>query len=113
MASSKAYLEFVLDQLSGLDGISYRPMMGEFLLYCRGRLLGGVYDDRLLLKPTKAALRVLEESAAAWGRDIPYDGAKEMLLVDNLDSKPFLQTLLDALHADLPAPKRKPHVQRP
>ena len=98
MASSKAYLEFVLDQLSGLDGVSYRPMMGEFLLYYRGRLFGGVYDDRLLLKPTKAALRVLEESAASWGRDIPYDGAKEMLLAD-IDDRKLTARVIEAIAA--------------
>ena len=62
MASSKAFLDFVLDQLSGLEGIKYRPMMGEYLLYCRGKVVGGVYDDRLLIKPLPSALRVLEES---------------------------------------------------
>ena len=109
MPSTPSYLSFVLDQLSGLDDIAFRPMMGEYLLYYRGKLVGGIYDDRFLVKPTPSALALMPNA----GKEIPYDGAKEMLLVDNLDSKPFLRTLLDALHADLPAPKRKPHVQRP
>ena len=109
MPSTPSYLSFVLDQLSGLDDITFRPMMGEYLLYYRGKLVGGIYDDRFLVKPTPTALALLPNAE----KEIPNDGAKEMLLVDNLDSKPCLRTLLDALHADLPAPKRKPHAQRP
>jgi TfoX/Sxy family transcriptional regulator of competence genes len=109
MPSTPSYLSFIFDQLSGLDNIACRPMMGEYLLYYRGKLVGGIYDDRFLVKPTPSALTLMPNAE----KEIPYDGAKEMLLVDNLDSKPFLKTLLDALHADLPAPKRKPHAQRP
>ena len=108
MPSTPSYLSFVLDQLSGLDDITFRPMMGEYLLYYRGKLVGGIYDDRVLVKPTPSAMRLMPHAE----KDIPYDGAKEMLLVDNLDSKPFLQTLLAALYADLPPQKRKPHFKK-
>ena len=82
MASTRAYLEFVLEQLSPLEGISTRAMMGEYLLYCGGKLVGGVYDDRLLLKETPAARRLLEEAGLEAERDLPYEGAKEMMLAD-------------------------------
>ena len=104
MASSKEYLDFILDQLSGLDGVSYRAMMGEYIIYFRGRIPGGIYDDRFLVKPVPAALALLPDAE----REIPYDGGKEMLLVDNVDDRFFLQELLEAMYAELPAPKKKP-----
>ena len=103
MASSKEYLDFILDQLSGLDGVSYRAMMGEYILYFRGKIPGGIYDDRFLVKPVPAALALLPDAE----REIPYDGGKEMLLVDNVDDRFFLQELLEAMYDELPAPKKK------
>ena len=95
MASSKEYLTFILDQLSALDNISYRPMMGEYLLYYREKLIGGIYDDRFLIKPT-ASSRVMMPEAET---DIPYHGAKEMLLVDQVENREFLATLILAMYS--------------
>ena len=103
MASSKEYLDFVLDQLSELEGISYRSMMGEYILYCNGRIVGGIYDDRFLVKPTRAVLAMMPDAP----REIPYEGAKEMLLVDNIEDRAFLKELLEAMLPELPAPKAK------
>ena len=103
MASNKAYLDFVLDQLSELDGITWRPMMGEYILYCQGKIVGGIYDDRFLVKPTKSALAMMPHAA----RELPYEGAKEMLLVDNVENREFLRELVGAMLDELPAPKRK------
>ncbi|MBR5358206.1 MAG: TfoX/Sxy family protein [Clostridiales bacterium] len=103
MASSKEYLEFILEQLSGLDEITYKAMMGEFIIYYRGRIVGGIYDDRFLVKPVKAAKDLMPEA----DMELPYEGAKEMLLVDNVDNREFLQELLDAMYDELPAPKKK------
>lgn len=102
MASSKEYLNFISEQLSGLDDIAFKPMMGEFLLYYRGKLVGGIYDDRLLVKPVKSATEYMPHAAYA----LPYEGAKEMLLVDNVDDREYLCGLLQAMYADLPAPKK-------
>ena len=103
MASSKEYLDFILEQLSGLDHITYRAMMGEFILYHRGKIIGGIYDDRFLVKPTKSALAMMPDA----DREIPYEGAKEMLLVDNVDNREFLAELLTAMYEELPEPKKK------
>ena len=103
MASSRGYLEFVLDQLSGLEDISYKAMMGEFIIYYRGRIVGGIYDDRFLVKPVEAAKQMMPEAPL----EIPYEGAKEMLLVDDVDNRSFLCSLLDAMFEELPAPKKK------
>ena len=103
MASSREYLEFILDQLSELDGILFRQMMGEYILYLRGRIVGGIYDDRFLVKPTKSAVAMMPET----DRELPYEGAKEMLLVDNVDNREFLEELLTAMYDELPAPKKK------
>lgn len=103
MASSREYLDFILEQLSGVEGISYRPMMGEYILYCRGKVLGGIYDDRFLVKPTKSALALMPDAE----RELPYEGAKEMLLVDRVDSREFLEELVAGMYADLPQPKKK------
>ncbi len=93
MASRKAYLEYILEQLSDVEGVSHRKMMGEYLLYVRGKLVGGIYDDRLLVKPTGAALRLLPDAP----RELPYPGAKEMLLVEEVDDRAFLTKLFSAL----------------
>lgn len=103
MASSKAYLDFILDQLSQLEQISYKAMMGEYIIYYRGKIVGGVYDDRFLVKPVKAAAALMPEAAY----ELPYAGAKKMLLVENVDSKVFLTELLNAMYDQLPAPKKK------
>ena len=103
MASSKEYLPYILEQLSGLEEITYRAMMGEFILYYRGRIVGGIYDDRLLVKPVKAALSAMPSAVY----EPPYDGAKPMLLVEEVDSKEFLTGLFTAMYSELPAPKSK------
>ncbi len=99
MASTQGYLDFIKEQLAGLEGVTWRKMMGEYLLYCRGKLVGGIYDDRLLLKPTPAALALLPDAP----REQPYPGAKELLLVENVDDAAFLTRLLAALAAEPPA----------
>ena len=96
MASSKEFLRFILEQLSGLNDISYRPMMGEYIIYYRGKIVGGIYDDRLLAKKTKSALKLMPVVIC----DFPYDGAKEMLLVDEIDSKEFLKKLFEAMYKE-------------
>ena len=103
MASSKEYLTFILEELSDLDGVSYRAMMGEYILYYKEKIIGGIYDDRLLVKPVKAAQKYIPEAVLV----SPYPGAKEMLLVDNVDSKDYLTTLFKAMFDELPAPKAK------
>lgn len=103
MASSKEYLEFILDQLSGLEGITYRAMMGEYIIYYRGKAVGGIYDDRFLVKPVKAAVAMMPDA----DRELPYEGAKEMLLVDDVENREFLGRLLEAMFDELPAPKKK------
>lgn len=104
MASTKDYLAFVLEQLSELDGITVRPMMGEFVLYCRGKVIGGVYDDRLLLKPTPGVLRQLREAGLETPMERPYDGAKEMLLAD-VDRRELLERIVQTAADELPLPK--------
>ena len=103
MASSKEYLDFILEQLSELEGVSYRAMMGEYIIYYRGKIVGGIYDDRFLVKPTKAAVAMMPNAAT----ELPYDGAKDMLLVDDVDNKEFMRELLEAMYPELPAPRKK------
>ena len=103
MASSKAYLDFILEQLSELEEITYRAMMGEYILYYRGKIVGGIYDDKLLVKPVKSAVSLMPTATY----ELPYEGAKEMLLVDNVDSKAFLTELFNAMYEELPTPKKK------
>lgn len=103
MASSKEYLAFVLDQLSPLRDISYRSMMGEYLICYRGKLVGGIYDDRFLVKPTPSAKRLMPNAPL----ELPYEGAKEMILVDEIDDREFLIKLIGAMAAELPEPKKK------
>lgn len=103
MASSKEYLEFILEQLSLLDEITYRAMMGEYIIYYRGKIVGGIYDDRFLVKQTKSALALMPEA----GLELPYEGAKEMILVEEVDNREFLKELLDAMYPELPASKKK------
>ena len=103
MPSSKEYLNFILEQLSNLNDITYKPMMGEFLIYYRYKLVGGIYDDRLLIKPVKSAIAYMPQAEYS----LPYKGAKEMLLVDNVDDKAYLAGLFEAIYSDLPMPKTK------
>ena len=103
MASRKVYLDYILDQLSELEDITYRPMMGEYLIYYKGKLVGGIYDDRFLVKPVNAAKQLMPDATLY----IPYEGAKEMLLVEDTDHKGFLAELLNGMYEELPAPKKK------
>ena len=103
MASTKEYLDFILEQLSGLDEITYKAMMGEYIIYYRGKIVGGIYDDRFLVKNVSVARDKMPEADL----ELPYEGAKEMLLVDDVDNKEFLRELLEAMHDELPAPKKK------
>ena len=103
MASSNSYRDFIAEQLSGLEGVSWRAMMGEYILYYRGRIVGGIYDDRLLVKPTGSAEAMMPAAA----RELPYEGAKEMLLVDNVEDRAFLERLIAAVAEELPEPKKR------
>ena len=108
MASSKEYLEFIIEQLSEAHDVSYRAMMGEYVIYCRGKVIGGIYDDRFLVKPTESAVRMMPHAL----REIPYEGAKEMLLVDDLENREFLRELTEAMADELPLPKKKTRIGR-
>ena len=103
MASSKEYLDFVLEQLAGLEQITYRAMMGEFIIYYHGKIIGGIYDNRFLVKPAKSAKALMPEATY----ETPYAGAKEMLLVEEIDNQSFLQKLINSIYAELPQPKSK------
>ena len=103
MASSKDYLNFILEQLSGLEDITHRAMMGEYVLYYRGKVFGGIYDDRFLVKPTKSAIAMMPDAEM----ELPYEGAKEMILVDDVDNREFLGKVVEAMYDDLPTPKKK------
>jgi len=103
MASSRGYLDFVLEQLSELNDISYRAMMGEYIIYYQSKIIGGIYDDRFLVKATKSAMSMMPEADL----ELPYDGAKEMLFVDDIENKKFLRTLLEAIYEELPLSKKK------
>lgn len=103
MASSKDYLDFILEQLSEVEDIFQRAMMGEYIIYYRGKVVGGIYDNRFFVKPTKSVIDMMPEASF----ELPYEGAKEMLLVDNVESKEFLKELFEAMYEELPAPKKK------
>ena len=103
MASDKEYLDFILDQLSLSDGITYRPMMGEYIIYCRGKVIGGIYDNRFLVKPVKSAREMMPDADL----ELPYEGGKEMLLVDNVEDREFLALLTGKLYDELPVPKSR------
>ena len=100
MASSKEYIEFVIDHC---DGLSARAMMGEYILYYGGKVVGGVYDNRLLVKPTPSAKALMPNAEY----QLPYEGAKEMLLVENIENRDFLRQLFEAMYEDLPEPKKR------
>lgn len=103
MASTKEYLDFILGQLSNLEEITYRAMMKEYILYYRGKIVGGIYDDRLLVKPVETAIRYVPKVRY----ELPYDGTKEMLLVDEVDNQEFLEGLFQVMYDELPNPKKK------
>ena len=103
MASSKEYLIFILEQLSGLDDITYRAMMGEYILYYRERVIGGIYDDRFLVKPVRAAVNLMPNAET----EVPYEGAKGRLLVDDVDDREYLVKLFEAMYDELPKRKKK------
>ena len=96
-------MSFILDQLSALESVSYRGMMGEYVLYYRGKIVGGIYDDRLLVKPVPSACAMMPDAA----RELPYPGASEMLLVDRVEDRDFLCALFTAAYEELPAPKKR------
>ena len=98
MASTKEYLDFILEQLSDLDEVSFRAMMGEYILYYRGKIFGGIYDDRLLVKPVPTAMRFLPDSTM----ELPYEGAKEMILMDDVDNRELLCELVRSMWKELP-----------
>lgn len=103
MASSKGYLDFILEQLSELTDITYKSMMGEYIIYYQEKIVGGIYDDRFLVKPVKSAIKFMPNA----DYELPYEGAKEMLLVDDVDNKDFLAALFNSMYEELPAPKVK------
>ena len=103
MASSKDYLEYILEQLPDLEDITYRAMMGEYIIYYRGKIIGGIYDDRFLVKPVKAAKEIMPDAKM----ELPYEGAKEMLLVEEVENRKFLKELLEAMYEELPAAKKR------
>ena len=103
MASSKEYLDFIMEQLSLLEDVSYRAMMGEYIIYYKGKVIGGIYDDRFLVKPTRAAYALMPNAE----KESPYDGAKEMLLVDNVENREFLKELFDTMYEELPTAKKR------
>lgn len=105
MASSKEYLNYILEQLSGLDGITHRSMMGEYIIYYKGRMAAYICDDKLLAKPVEAARKLLPEAKL----EPPYEGAKNMILVEAVDDKEFLMKLFTAMYDELPV---KPRAQR-
>ena len=103
MATDKGYLDYIMDQLSEAEDVSCRAMMGEYIIYCRGKVVGGIYDDRFLVKPTKTALALMPEA----GMERPYEGAKEMLLVDDPENRELMRELLEGIADDLPEPKKR------
>lgn len=107
MSSSKEYLEYVLDQLSGIEEISFRAMMGEYIIYYHDKVIGGIYDDRFLVKPTESAISMMPD--ALW--QLPYEGGKEMLLVDAIENRAFMADLLKAMYPELPVPKPRKKKQ--
>ena len=103
MASSKEYLDYILEQLSDLDGVSYRAMMGEFIIYYRGKIIGGIYDNRFLVKPVESAKKLMPDAPY----ELPYEGAKEMISVEDTDNRELLCKLLNTMYDELPAPKKR------
>ena len=103
MASTKEYLNYILEQLSGLDDISSRAMMGEYIIYYQGKVIGGIYDNRFLVKPVKSAAELMPEAPY----ELPYEGGKEMLMVEDIEDRELMEKLLNAMVGELPAPKKR------
>lgn len=103
MTSSEQYLEYILERLSGLDDISHRAMMGEYIIYYRGKIIGGIYDDRFLIKPVKSAKAMMPNAEM----ELPYEGAREMILVDETENEDFLKELIEAMYDELPSPRKR------
>ena len=103
MASSREYLEFILEQLSLSEDISYKAMMGEYIIYYKVKIVGGIYDNRFLVKDVKAARKIMPDAPL----ELPYDGAKKMILVDNIEDREFMKSLMEKMYTELPEPKRK------
>ncbi|MBR6993129.1 MAG: TfoX/Sxy family protein [Methanobrevibacter sp.] len=103
MTSSKEYLEYIMEQLSDLDDISYRAMMGEYIIYYREKIVGGIYDDRFLIKPVKTAMEMMPDA----DMELPYEGTKKMLLVEDVENREFLKELFEAMYDELPARKKR------
>ncbi len=103
MATSKEYYEYIRDQLSEIDGVTYRPMMGEYIIYYRGRVIGGIYDDRFLVKITPSSEHLMPGA----DEELPYEGGSKMLMVDDPDNRELLAELLGAMESEVPAPKKK------
>jgi len=106
MASSEQYLEYVLEQCP--EGTTYRAMMGEYVLYYRDKVFGGIYDNRVLIKPTPSALSLMPDASL----ELPYEGAKGMLLLDRLEDREFLKELLEEMCVELPLPKKRKKTER-
>ena len=103
MASTKDYLEYVLEQLGELSDITYRAMMGEYILFYQGKVIGGIYDNRFLVKPTKSAKEMMPDAPL----ELTYEGAKEMLLIEDIEDREFLGKLFDKMVGELPVPKKR------
>ena len=108
MASNREFLDYILEQLRDLEDIEFRPMMGEFILYYRGKIVGGIYDDRLLVKPVRSALNYVSDVLYA----LPYEGARKMLAVDDVDDRDYLKGLFETMYDDLPSPKKKTKCEK-
>lgn len=103
MSTTKEYLNFILEQLSLIDGITHRQMMGEYILYHHGKIAAYLCDNRLLVKPVPSAVKLMPNATY----EPPYEGAKDMLLCDNVDDREFLKTLFEAMYEELPEPKKR------
>ncbi len=103
MSTTMEYLGFILEQLSSVDGITHRQMMGEYIIYHNGKIAAYICDDRLLVKPVPSAVRLMPNAVY----EPPYEGAKDMLLVENVDDREFLKKLFEEMYEELPEPKRK------
>lgn len=102
MATKKEYLELILEQLSGLDNISHRQMMGEYIIYHNGKIAAYLCDDRLFVKPVKSAREMMPEARY----EPPYEGAKDMILVEDVDDREFLKELFEKMYQELPEMKK-------
>ena len=103
MATDKEYLNFILDQLSEIDGITYKQMMGEYIIYYHGKIAAYLCDDRLLVKPVPSAVKLMPDTKM----EPPYDGVKKMILVENVDDRNFLTMLFESMYDELPEPRKK------